>query len=102
MREQTEIWLRFWAYKIIEILGVASVTFGAYHLGKIIANILKVKDEPMWIEYWGIGIVGIIILIILIFLGVAWVIANWQWAKEDTEARRENGKEKNKSKGRKA
>ena len=84
MEERTEIWLRLFLYKILELVGIGIISIGAYWFGRFLNKILPGSIEVGWFGKWALGIIGILFISLIICLIVGWCLKNWEWAEEHT------------------
>jgi len=81
----------FIGLKIAEIAGAIASTVGVYYYG-VLALFLLGKPRPGYILTWCVGLAALVTTLILLALlylliGQAWLIPNWKWAKRIAERR---------------
>jgi hypothetical protein len=86
MNDRTEVWLRFFGYKIAEILGVGIFSIGSYYLGWLMNSWMPEESRVTgWFILWFTGLFGLLMIILAIGLIMIWIIKNLEWATEHTK-----------------
>jgi hypothetical protein len=97
MNERTEIWLRFFLYKIFELVGIGIVSIGAYYIGWLMNTWLPEGYQVTgWFILWFTGLFGLLMIILAVGLIMIWIIKNWEIATEHTKTHNKDPKKKKK------
>jgi hypothetical protein len=86
MNERTEVWLRFFGYKLAELVGIGILSIGSYYIGKLMNSWMPKESQVTgWLILWFTGLFGLLMLILAVGLITIWIIKNWEWATEHTQ-----------------
>jgi len=75
----------FMRLKVLELLGLSAFVFGPYYYGRLFYYLTSLIRSN-WFITWAVGLMALFITVIVLYLiyllvGRAWLVPNWNWAK---------------------